>query len=190
MAEKEPTLSFNRETGYYEGMLLVQVDAEIFRRTLFRYLEENNIDMLDMQQYQAAIQAITRVGRWVDHPHTLINLLRETKPKQEVPQVVEETKLLEPMAHTKKPLHSKYLVPEDEVILRELALRLPVDEWESLLTPLPANLPIGQSKEKEMIYQRRYAERQALNKLKQELEPARNDMLHAIAESVNGARIH
>jgi len=206
MAEKEPTLSFNRETGGYEGAYTItfRIESEIVRRALFRYAEENNIDPANLMEWEKAIEAVTRSGKWIDHPRSKWLDYPYAKPvevSQSAPAIValpvtEQTQEVPVVAnvhppftgYTTKPLQSAKLSSEDEAVLREVALQLPVDEWDSLQTSLPTNLPPGREKEK--VYQRRYAERQALNRLKAELEPAATTMLHAVASTVNGARIH
>ncbi len=73
MAEKEPTLSFNRETGMYEGLLLVQVDSEIFRRLLIKAVEEDKAaDLTDPQTWTRAIASVGKISNWLDRPHVKV----------------------------------------------------------------------------------------------------------------------
>ncbi len=56
MNEKTPNLSFNRQTGYYEGTLLVQIDAEIFRRMVMQAIQEDEtVDLTDLQAMSAIV---------------------------------------------------------------------------------------------------------------------------------------
>ena len=201
MAEKENTLKLNPENRRYEGAYTItfQVEAEIVRRALFRYAEENNIDPANITEWEKAIEAITRASKWIDHPRSKWLDFPYAKPAHEQPGPIPEAKQ-EPSVsvastpqpaftgHTTKPLQKGQLSSEDEAMLREVAMCKSVDEWENLLTPLPTNLPPGKGKRR--IYIRRYAERQALNRLKAELEPATTSTLHTIVSAVNGSRIH
>src|SRR6266567_1518926 len=94
MAEKEPTLSFNRETGGYEGAYTItfQVEAEIVRRAIFRYAEENNIDPANITEWEKAIEAVTRASKWIDHPRSKWLDFPYAKPVHEQPAPIPEAK--------------------------------------------------------------------------------------------------
>lgn len=253
----EHTLKLNPENGHYEGAYTItfQVEAEIVRRALWRYAEENNVDPANIDAWQKAVEAVTSSGKWIDHPRskwmdypyakpaTLQSSepsLKQEMPVVTMPETVQGDEIIAILKRTGKsmgageiraqmaqtdlgydaflkrlarkvdlgilcrPEHGKYalvqeraasnqhhkasheqLSPEDEQVLREQALHLPVDAWDDLLTPIPVG---GTHRDKQPIYRRRYAEKQALARLKAELEPARIETLHAIADAVNGAR--
>jgi len=65
-------------------------------------------------------------------------------------------------------------------------MQLPVDKWESLLTPIPTGLT---HLEKQNTYYIRSAERKSLKQLVKQLEPTPSERIEAIAEAVNGNRL-
>ncbi len=68
--EKTPNLSLNHETGYYEGTLLVQIDAEIFRRMVMQAIQEDEtVDLTDPQAMYAIVARIANVGYWMNRPN-------------------------------------------------------------------------------------------------------------------------
>ncbi|SRR6266704_458052 len=163
MAEKEPTLSFNRETGMYEGMLLVQVDAEIFRRMLIKAVEEDLIaDLTDPATWTRAIASVGKISNWLDRPHVKVMPIATSQVQQPLaPSVVP---MISPVAQS-RPKTQVTLIEEE---LREKARYVAPYRWiEILLTPYEY-LPPG--KEKEAVFQRRHKERRFLEQLHKEWE--------------------
>ena len=179
----EQLLKLNPKTGYYEATFTVRVEAEIFRRVLFNYVEEHHIDPTDLAAWEKAVHEVARVGKWMTHPRAAITLAQEKpeEPKEQplasyLPEVEE------------KPTLPLSFLPGDERALWDKAMKLPVDEWETLLTPLPDELS-SQDPKKRPFYMRRYAERRSLERLKEQLEPTPSERIEAIAEVVNSARL-
>ncbi len=169
MAEKEPTLSFNRETGMYEGMLLVQVDAEIFRRMLIKAVEEDKAaDLTDPQTWTRAIASVGKITNWLDRPHVKVIPIT-TLQVQPTPSIVP--------IESSRPKTQVALIEED---LREKARYIPPYRWiELLLTPYEY-LPPG--KEKEAVFQRRHKERRFLEQLRQEWEQGKYQLDDSAAQ--------
>lgn len=177
-------LRLNRETGKYEAVFSVRVDAEIFRRRLFVYAERENIDVTDIQAWNKAIEHVARLDQWMNDSHAVICL--ETQELKQIVQVEKrEERPVITVSHKVRQATQEHLST-----LLSLARETPVAQWDSLLTPLPSDLPRGKSEEKERIYRIRYDERRALEHLKQEMqEPLDMERVALVASSVNGARI-
>jgi hypothetical protein len=185
--QQEPLLRLNPNTGYYEGTFTVQVEAEIFRRVLFRHVEEYHVDPTDLNAWEQAITQVARTAKWINHPRAEVRLAQESlngaKEKEQAKEEEEEKE------QEKTPLSTtKYLSPQEEQVLWEKAMQLPVIAWNTLLTPLPDELG-SQDPKKRPYYMRRYAERRSLEKLKEQLEPTPAARVEAIASAVNGNRL-
>lgn len=186
-------LKLNPRTGYYEVTLRVEV--EVLRRTLFTYLDEHNIDPTDIGKYQAAVEEVTRLSKWVNHPRVQFTQLPPEPPRQALPMPPEKAQeIREPPAKAEAtPVPSsratKRRLSETETkALREKALALPVEQWSTLLAPIPQGLG-HRSYEKQSIYDLRYAQNVVLKALKKEMEPVDPERMAAITEVVNGARM-
>ncbi len=176
----EQQLKLNRETGYYEATFTVRIEAEIFRRMLFTYAEEHHIDPTDLVAWEKAIAEVARAGKWMSHPRAQVAPVEEkAQLRQEAPG--------EPVPTKKIAASTKWLSAEDEQALWKRARELPVDEWKTLLEPLPTN---GTKHDKQSIYYLRSAQRKSLEQLKKQLEPAPMERLAVVASAVNGSRIH
>jgi len=154
--ETPPILSLNQATGKYEGLLLIQVDAEIFRRLLLRAIEEDEAsDLTDPQTWITAIARVGQITRWLDKPHvTVTPVVKQPAPLQEGP--------------------SPSLRPQTKMALLEERLRgqarsTPPYLWETqCMTPLGDHtLPV---KERDDISRLRYDERKFLRRLHEEWE--------------------
>ncbi len=180
----EQILKLNPETGYYEGTFTIRVEAEIFRRILFNYVEEQHIDPTDLAAWEKAIYEVARMGKWLSHPRATVTQAPH-KPEESAKPLPSN---LAEVSESREIPNSKYLSQKDEQTLWEKAMQLPVDAWETLLTPLPPELS-SQDKEKRPYYMRRYAERRSLERLKEQLEPLSSERIAAVAEAVNGVRL-
>lgn len=187
-------LRLNKTTGYYEATFTLKVEAEIFQRAFFRYVEENHLDISDVDAVQQAVQDVSQVSRWMLHPRTEKSftppVIADVKPVEQAPTPSVQ---LVPMVLVEKETPLKRFSFEEEESLRERALLLPIECWEDeLLTPLPQDDgAFGVTPEKRVIYQRRTAERKFLNRLREEMEEekqASSEVLVAVADAVNGAR--
>ena len=179
--EQEQRLKLNPKTGYYEATFTVRVEAEIFRRVLFNYVEEQHIDPTDLAAWEKAVHEVARVGKWMTHPRAAITPEQERRftPLESPPMERQEKKIIT-LAHR--------LTQKDEEALWDKAMQLPVSEWDTLLTPLPAELSSRDPK-KQPFYFRRYAERRSLERLKEQLEPTTAERMEAIAQAVNDSRL-
>ncbi len=179
--EQEQRLKLNPKTDYYEATFTVRVEAEIFRRVLFNHVEEHHIDPADLEAWGKAVHEVARVGKWMTHPRAAITTPQEEEPAK--PTLASYLPELED-----KPTLTYSFLPGDERALWDKAMKLPVDEWETLLTPLPDELS-SQDPKKRPFYMRRYAERRSLERLKEQLEPTPDERIEAIAQVVNDARL-
>ena len=213
--EKTPNLSLNHETGYYEGTLLVQIDAEIFRRMVMQAIQEDEtVDLTDPQAMYAIVARIANVGYWMNRPNVKITPISPSEVKQEA--ILESphsenwggTRRRKPAPKVQEPKRQKDIL---EARLRESAMHDPPHLWEErCLTPIaPMTLPEKQRKD---IGRLRYDERQVLKKLNEEyvrgefsLDPEAEEQerehqakhlsdlnvkMEAVAEAVNGSRHH
>src|SRR6266702_4464632 len=203
MAEKEPTLSFNRETGMYEGLLLVQVDSEIFRRLLIKAVEEDKAaDLTDPQTWTRAIASVGKISNWLDRPHVKVTPIA-SPIAQPVPKEVES----EPA-----PQVTEFNSLREQ--LEEKARHLPPYLWweKAVLTELPDASVVMSRQEKQPLYMARNREREMLTAIRSEWERGKFELdpeaaeqerqhqqeeqgsfmgkLEVVAEAVNGARIH
>lgn len=156
-------LELNRATGKYE--LHVELDAELFRRQLFRYAEENGIDPTDQDQWNQAILSVS---------NTMARVVGTVK-KEEIKEEVYV------------PLHpGRKMSPEEVEAFKRKALDTPVDDWDSLLTPL---LHVEASADaKRFNYDRRYRERNILASLRKDMEPM--SRVNHIASAMETVRLH
>ncbi len=99
---KEPTLSFNRATGYYEGTITVQVNAEIFRRLLLRAVEEDeSADLTDPETWVRVIARVGKITNWLDKPNVKVTAVAPATPEpieqEEIPKKKRPGGLVEEM---------------------------------------------------------------------------------------------
>jgi len=213
MAEKEPTLSFNRETGMYEGLLLVQVDSEIFRRLLIKAVEEDKAaDLTDPQTWTRAIASVGKISNWLDRPHVKVTPIESRLRPKSFTMVVFPPEAEQPIP---KEVESEPAPQVDSFIslreqLEEKVRHLPPYLWEEACLPaIPEGLSI---QEKRPIYQERHRSRDILYQIRGEYERGKFELdseaaeqerqhqqeeqgvfmgkLEVVAEAVNGARIH
>ncbi len=187
----KPILKFNRATGKYEGVFTLQIEAEIFRRLLFQYANENNIDPADLDAWQRAIAATAQVGNWLNHPHATITEMEE----RSIMPVHQPTALTQPSTLQER--------------LCAIAQQTPPHLWEErCLTPTgDKSLPL---KERDNIGRLRWREREVLKTLRTawqngefaltpeadaqerayrgEEQTKLNATLNAVATAVNGVR--
>lgn len=213
----EPILKLNLTTNRYEGFYIVEVEEEILRRAFFRYIEENNVDLTNPEALQDAINTVARVGRWFSHARTvarpaekpapaldrvspLATPQMEPKPARVIPRSDNPLQRPEPaLTPIAANLTHNKLRPAEAKVLREKALDLSVDQWETLCTPLLASLPPEDAsapakveewkRQREIVYRIRHAEKAELEALKSELEPAQPVTLEAVAGAINGNRL-
>lgn len=179
-ANMEQTLKLNKQTNLYEASILIQVEPEIFKRMLYRYLEEQNIDPGNIEEYQTALYNVSKVSRWLEHKRVTVVI-----PEQEPIMLQEPSK-----SDLASGFVTKRLTLQEIRKLRDDAMALPVDQWDTLLTPLlPFDKPGDNKQERNYVYQRRYDEKKVLDALKKELEPASLQKLEVVASSVNSARM-
>ncbi len=172
----EQTLKLNKQTNLYEASILIQVEPEIFRRLLSKYLEDYNIDPANIEDYIEALYNVSKVSRWLEHKRVTIVI-----PEQE------PIKLQEPERHA---VNMRSLTKQEVEELRNKALVIPVDQWEFLKTPLVPWTKKGENiKERNRAYQKRFDEKLVLDALKKELETAKLEKLEVVANSVNNARM-
>ncbi|SRR5258708_745035 len=183
--EHEQLLKLNPETGCYEATFTVRIEAEIFRRMLFNYIEEYHVDPTDLAAWEKAIHEMARTSRWLSHPRAAIAPVQERSEALVEPSPISTKEVDE---KERKIPSTASLSQKEEEDLWEKAMQLPVGEWETLLTPLPPELN-SQSKEKRPFYMRRYAERRSLDRLKERLEPIPSERMESIAEAMNGNRL-
>jgi len=174
----EQLLKLNPDTDCYEGTFTVRVEAEIFRRVFFTYVEDHHVDPADMEAWQKAISEVARTAKWLVHPRATVMPLVEKPSAPTAPPVPEEPK--------KNFSGHDSLSPQDKQVLWDRAMQLPVDAWETLLTPIPKG---GDQHTKKPLYYLRSAERKALSDLKKQLEPTPSERIEAIAEAVNGNKL-
>jgi hypothetical protein len=131
---KETTLQFNREKGCYEGHLLVQVDAELFRRLLLQEVAQDEAaDLTDPTTWTKAIEKIGNVNRWLNNPHTILTSVgKPVLPSSEVVQAPLVQKAMRP-----KPSGSQVSYADIENTLRTRARTVPPYQWETLRDPVP-----------------------------------------------------
>ena len=217
MAEKEPTLSFNRETGMYEGMLLVQVDSEIFRRLLIKAVEEDLIaDLTDPATWTKAVARVGKITNWLDRPHVKVTPIESRQRPKSFTMVVFPPEAEQPIP---KEVESE---PAPQVTefnslreqLEEKARHLPPYLWweKAVLTELPDASVVMSRQEKQPLYMARNREREMLTAIRNEWERGKFELdpeaaeqerqhqqeeqgsfmgkLEVVAEAVNGARIH
>ena len=169
-------MHLNKETGKYEASFTLAIDAEIFQRVLFKYIQENNIDVTDIQELEQAIKAVSKAQNWLTHPHATVTFSQE----HQVPIAQQKE-----VAGTTRPYVKQWFNISEKQVLRELAMSTPKEQWETLLTPLAT--PDMDEQQKNAISQRRYQERKYLKELEQEiLSPER---LELVANAVNGNRM-
>jgi len=108
--EHEQLLKLNPDTGYYEGTFTVRVEAEIFRRVLFTYVEDHYIDPADMEAWEKAISEVARTAKWLAHPRATVVSLVE-KPKAPLASPAPGPVLIEPR---KKLSGHTILSPQEE----------------------------------------------------------------------------
>ncbi len=217
MAEKEPTLSFNRETGMYEGMLLVQVDSEIFRRLLIKAVEEDLIaDLTDPATWTKAVARVGKITNWLDRPHVKVTPIESRQRPKSFTMVVFPPEAEQPIP---KEVESEPAPQGDSFVslreqLEEKARHLPPYLWweKAVLTQLP-DISVPMSREvKQPLYLARHQERDILAQIRQEWERGMFELdpeaaeqerqhqqeeqgvfmgkLEVVAEAVNGSRIH
>src|SRR5216684_5527271 len=114
----EQTLKLNKQTNLYEASILIQVEHEIFRRLLTKYLEDYNVDPANIEEYVEAVYNVSKVSRWLEHKRVTIVI---TEVKQE------PIKLQKPEPHA---VNMKILTRQEVEDLRNKALATPVDQWE------------------------------------------------------------
>lgn len=203
----KPTLAFNPSTGYYEGTLKVEVDAEIFRRMILRAIEED--DSADLTNPQVWADIVARVGQissWINRPHVKVTpvAISDTPsvPISSAPASSEPKKLKTP-----KKTHKDLL----EERLRETAKSVPPHLWDDFCRTPISDKPRNE-KEYADVSRLRSDERQVLKKLHEEwqqgnfqIEPDADEAEHAylksqqleldttieaVAEAVNGNKLH
>jgi len=203
--EKTPNLSLNHETGYYEGTLLVQVDAEIFRRMVMNAIQEDEtVDLTDPQAMSAIVARIANVGYWMNRPNVKITPISPS-PSSVAP--IEEVKPTPKVQNPKPETHFERL----EMRLREQVAHVPPHLWDEQCLTLVAPPSLSQ-KERADVGRLRYDERKVLKKLNEEwqcgefqLDPEAEEQerehqakhlsdlnvkMEAVAEAVNGSRHH
>lgn len=174
--EQKPVLKLNRRTGKYE--LTIGVDAGIFQRELFAYATREHLDPTNPEEWQRVVAHVSRFDLWLDQPHADV-LTGASHPvwAEEIPK---PTPPPGRTAGTETP-PGGYLSRAE---LRAKALELPVEQWETLLTPYPEN---ADSVIRGRLSVRRSKERKILKALEQETFPDTLNMekVQAIAQAVN-----
>lgn len=180
--EPKPTLKLNRQTGKYE--LTIGIDADSMKRRLFAYALQEHLDPFNDDEWQRAKEHIARLEEWQDHPHAeivtpAIQPVWAVEAAKPTPPPVEQT------VEAETPF-SGYLSRGE---LRAKALELPVDQWETLLTPYPED---ADQSLRNRLSVRRSKERKVLKDLERETFPDTLDLekLHAVAHVVNSNGIH
>lgn len=207
----EQVLKLNLATMRYRGAYTIEFDieAEIVFRAVVRYAEENNLDATSLADWEKAIQAVARSSKWVDHARAKWLEYPHMKPAPgltDLAPVVQpapaERARVSPLAlpanrarRGRKPGPAKrvkyHVMSLEEVeAFRARALATPVDQWETLKTPLMTGVKYGAplTKERRDNYYRRSDENAVLKALKAEMEPAKLDTLEAVAGALNGLR--
>lgn len=203
---KEPTLQLNKQTGKYEGYLLVQVEPELFRRILLKTVEEDEtLDLTDPSTWASAIERVGKSMYWLDRLHTVVT------PVCGIPLTLPPSEPTVKLEKTVLPHASKSTYQELEAKLREKADKIPPYQWfDMLMTPLPQGLS-SSSTEKQQAYYIRSDERKILKTLYAEWEDGQfpvnanallkqteheeqearksTKKIEAIAGAVNGARL-
>src|SRR6266700_2889203 len=200
--EKTSNLSLNHETGYYEGTLLVQIDAEIFRRMVMQAIQEDEtVDLTDLQAMSAIVARIANVAYWMNRPNVKIT------PISPAPSSVAPIEPTPKVQNPKPETHFGRL----EMRLREQVAHVPPHLWDEQCLTLVAPPSLSQ-KERADVGRLRYDERKVLKKLNEEyvrgefqLDPEveeqerehqakhlsdLNVKMEAVAEAVNGSRHH
>src|SRR6266704_3092585 len=211
MAEKEPTLSFNRETGMYEGLLLVQVDSEIFRRLLIKAA-----DLTDPQTWTRAIASVGKISNWLDRPHVKVTPIESRQRPKSFTMVVFPPEAEQPIPKEVESEPSPQVADFNSLRmqLEEKARHLPPYLWweKAVLTELPDASVTMSRQEKQPLYMARNREREMLIAIRKEWEHGMFELdpeaaeqerkhqqeeqgafigkLEVVAEAVNGARIH
>ncbi len=193
---KEPTLSFNRATGYYEGTITVQVNAEIFRRLLLRAVEEDeSADLTDPETWVRVIARVGKIMNWLDKPNVKFTPVTPASPEP-IDKPVEQKKT------------QTELLREE---LREKVRNMPPHQWlDFRLTPIPSK--DLDRKEQQRFSNRRHDEKVILERLLEEWEDGQFQIsqeaeeqeriyrqscqdavietVEHVAEAVNGNRFH
>lgn len=208
---KEPTLRLNKETGYYEGLLLVQVESELFRRILLRTVEEHETaDLTDPTTWADAITKVGKMKPWLDKPHTKVTPVEVILPAAEVKPEEHRTEKPE----TKLTEAKQGVLSDLETTLREQARHLPPYAWEEkLLASLESVAHLHKhDTEKTRVYQLRCKQGKILKQLyaaweqgefildvtaaneqqahTQQEENRLTAKLELVAGAVNGSRFH
>lgn len=179
----ETCLKFSKGRNVYTGFIAVEVDAEIFRNSLYKYLTDNNIDPANIEEYQKALAEFSRISRWTDHPRAhksvfcpSLDVATMTPPPEDIHVPVPDR-------------GGKYrLSQEEKSSLENKLISGNFAHINELLTPIPAN---GDHREKQPVYDKRYAEKSYIRRFCSEnnIPFVSDDRLSAIASAVNGTRI-
>lgn len=176
----ESKLRLNRETGMMEMVLTISIDRKAHLRRLIAYIEENNIDYTNLAQYQQALDKVSSLYEWQNHPDARM-VFGQQQPKQ-IEQPNEEKS------------DSYYLDDspklDEDTFLRKL-IETPRKDWESIRTQIPEGYH-----QKYGTHGRLYYNREREKKIMRRLEqgkydnflPASLEKLQVVAEATNGAR--
>lgn len=184
MLEQE-LLKLNEKSGYYETKpFVVKIEAEIYQRMFFKYIEEHHVDLSDINAVELAAQEMLKVGKWLSHPRT------------EVAAYVPDVHITQPLVKEEYsgPRYTRIdtLNTEEEKELWKQARLLPEDQWDLLKPPLIDGMS-KEDKEKNGIYHRRSAITKSLDKLREKMKIEREypviERVEAISEAVNNNRL-
>lgn len=162
-------LQLNKQTGCYEGTLLVRVDPEIFRRFLMNAIEEDGAaDLTDPSVWTQAIAKVGKIENWLGRPHvTLTPIAREVTESASSVKAEAAPPVVKHMFRTIDPNRPSYVKIEAD--LRERARKVPPYLWETLRAPIPAGVK-AENPEKQKVYYIRSDQGRALKVLRAEWE--------------------
>lgn len=219
MYYEDQPLRLNKETDYYEGVILkpikVKVEKEILKAVVKKAIDEDSsADLTDPTTFEHIIEKVNHVAYWLGRPHTEeeeiplytpLDIQSEAQTLSSAQETVVESQT-EP--EPEQPFKTQF-----DLLIEELRAKVPFVppfEWEyRLRTPL---LPGKSHEEKQPIYARRHDEKRALQLLFDEWKQGKleltqdayekqrehelaeahktTEFFEAVAEASNGNRIH
>lgn len=185
-------LKLNREKGVYEVrvVLVGKVDEGVFRRSLYSWIDKNGVDVTDPTQWQRAVDEVSKPAFWQGNPNASFTYEEVPTLKEkliEKHKVEESQKKSEPVRIRDVFNSSHRTIPTADLEdFRARAYATPMDQWESLRTPIP---PLEYEGNKQIIYARRHDEKRILEAIAEERSQLDIVKVEAIAEAVNGNRI-
>ena len=181
----ESKLKLNRENGMMEMVLTISIDRKAHLRRLMAYIEENNIDYTDLAQYQKALDKVSSLYEWQNHPDARV--LFTEQPKQ-IEQPKKEKDNLREKGRSYYFDDSPKL--DEDAFIRKL-IETPEKDWETIRTQIPEGYHQKYGTHGRLYYNRE-REKKIMAWFRQgkydNLLPVSIEKLQVVAEATNGAR--